>query len=111
MDGVKEEVRDAVFELDSKRVAKADGFSGVFCYHCWDLVAQNVVNTVKEFFVGVSIPKSIASALIMLFPKKEVCSSFADYRPINLCTFINKVFTKVLSNRLRPLLPSLISRE
>lgn len=76
------------------------GFGGIGCLQCHSC-----------FFIGVPIPKSIASTLIVLLPKKEVCSSFADFRPISLCNFINKVFTKVLCNRLKPLLPSLISKE
>ena len=54
------------------------------------------------------IPKGISSTLIVLLPKKVNLSIFADFRPISLCTFVNKIFTKVLVNRLRAILLDLI---
>lgn len=53
----------------------------------------------------------IASTMVVLIPKKDVPTLFADFRPISLCTFINKIFTKILVNRLKEVLPSLISSE
>ncbi|XP_027174561.1 uncharacterized protein LOC113774198 [Coffea eugenioides] len=61
--------------------------------------------------VETSIPKGITSTLIVLIPKKPNPSMFADFRPISLCTFVNKIFTKVLANRLRAILPGIISQE
>lgn len=74
-------------------------------------MAQDVLSVVREFFIRVAIPKAIANTLIVLIPKKETSSLFADYRPISLCSFMNKMFTKVLSNHLKALLPSLILKE
>nr|XP_027103174.1 uncharacterized protein LOC113724473 [Coffea arabica] len=106
-----EKVRDAVFGLDSDSAAGPDGFSGLFFKHCWDIVATDIFKAVQEFFIGVPIPKSISNMVIVLVPKKDACSSFEDYRPISLNSFINKIFSKVLCNRLKPLLPALISKE
>lgn len=44
-------------------------------------------------------------------PKKESFTTFNDFRPISLCNFVNKVFTRVLCGRLKTLLPNLISAE
>ena len=71
-----------------------DGFSGFFYGHCWDVVAQDVYNAVREFFIGVPIPKSIASTLIVLNPKKEDYTSFVNFRPISNATFSTKFSLK-----------------
>lgn len=55
------------------------------------------------------MPKSVSSSLIILIPKKSNPMTFADFRLICLCTFVNKIFTKIMANRMRPLLPLLIS--
>ncbi|XP_019163438.1 PREDICTED: uncharacterized protein LOC109159780 [Ipomoea nil] len=53
----------------------------------------------------------MASSQIVLILKKDNPESFAGYRPICLCTFISKVFTRVLSSRLAMVLPKLIFAE
>ncbi|XP_022891945.1 uncharacterized protein LOC111406805 [Olea europaea var. sylvestris] len=44
-------------------------------------------------------------------PKVKVPSGFGDFRPISLCSVIYKCFTKVIVNRLPPLLRNFISNE
>lgn len=105
------EVKQAVWELDPDSAAGPNGFTGLFFRHCWDLIADDVLFAVLDFFAGVPIPWAFSTAQIVLLPKKLAPSSFTDYRPICLCTFMNKVFTGLLATRIRPLLPRLISPE
>ena len=83
-----------------------DGFTGFFFTHCWD-----VFQAAREYMCGMPNPKSIASTLIVLVPKKDSPQSFLDFRLISLCTFINKVFAKILCNRLKSIVASIISPE
>lgn len=106
-----EEVRRIVFLMDSESAPGPDGFSGAFFQSCWDIVGQDVLAAVQEFMAGVPLPKSISSALMVLLPKKPSPSTFADFRPISMCNFTNKIFTRLICERLRDLLPSLISLE
>lgn len=46
---------------------------------------------------------------ITLIPKVPNLESITQYRPIGLCNFSYKIIAKVLANRLKPLLPHLIS--
>ena len=106
-----EEVKNVVFQLDKRSVAGIDGFTGVFFTHCWDIIGEDVSQVAWEFMCGVPIPKSIASTLNVLIPKRESPQTFSDFRLISVCTFIIKVFTKILYNRLKAVLPSIISLE
>lgn len=106
-----EEVKTAVFALDPESAAGPDGYSGRFYQACWEIISPDLLTAVQEFFAGVPLPKSVASGLIVLLPKKEYPSSFGDYRPICLCNFINKIFTRILCDRMKVLLPRLISED
>ena len=44
----------------------------------------------------------------MCIPKKTVPASLDDYRPISLCNVVYRILSKLLANRLKPLLPRLI---
>eukprot|EP00253_Pinus_taeda_P035953 PITA_35953 len=54
---------------------------------------------------------SLNSTFIALIPKEEDFITPNKYRPIALCNVIYKVISKVIPNRLKPLLPLLISPE
>ena len=106
-----EEVKRVVYDLDKDSAPGADGYTRLFFCHCWDIVGLDVLAVTRDFLAGTPIPRGIASTLIVLIPKKSNPATFADFRPISLCNFINKVFTKVLANRLRAILPEVISPE
>ena len=55
--------------------------------------------------------KSLNSTFLALIPKKEGANWLDKFRPIELCNVIYKIITKLIAERLKPLLGSLISAE
>lgn len=69
------------------------------------------MNLFHNFFLNKVINKSFNATYIALIPKKVNCSKVSDFRPISLTTNIYKIIAKVLSKRLKSVLPSTISPQ
>ncbi|XP_071926190.1 uncharacterized protein [Coffea arabica] len=105
------EVKKVVFSMDRESAAGPDGFTGEFFIFAWDVVAEDVYKAVLSFFCGAELPRSITATNIVLIPKVQCPQDFTQYRPISLCNFINKVLSRILSDRLAQILPRLISLQ
>ena len=56
-----------------------------------------------------SVLKSINHTFVTLIPKVHNLEKVTDFRPISLYNVICKIISKVLANRLKPMLHSIIS--
>lgn len=56
-----------------------------------------------------SFLKSINHTFITLIPKVKNLERVSEFKPIDLCNVIYKIISKVIANRLKPLLNSIIS--
>lgn len=56
-----------------------------------------------------TIPISLNHTSISLIPKIQSPRKVPDFRPINLSNVLYKLIAKILANRLKPLLPNLVS--
>ncbi|WRX25598.1 Reverse transcriptase domain - like 10 [Theobroma cacao] len=108
-DPTREELKEAVFNIDKDSVAGPDGFSSYFYQQCWDTVANDLLDAVIDFFHGAELPRGITSTTIVLLPKNHNASKWSDFRPISLCNVLNKIITKILANRLAKVLPAIIT--
>ncbi|KAM0917188.1 hypothetical protein ACQ4PT_009626 [Festuca glaucescens] len=105
-----DELRAAVFALPAEKVPGPDGFIGLFFRSCWEILEEDLYNTVTHMAeIGGSAAGLLNSASIVLLPKKLDAGTVADYRPISLIHSVSKIFSKMLSMRLAPLLPELVS--
>ena len=55
------------------------------------------------------IPPNFNDSQIVLVPKTKNPKRVTEYRPINLCNVVYKLASKTLVNRLKRVLPSIIS--
>ncbi|WRX24225.1 Reverse transcriptase domain - like 10 [Theobroma cacao] len=106
-----QEVKEAVHNINKDSVAGPDGFSSFFYQYCWDIIKHDLLDAVLDFFQGSPFPRGVTSTTLVLLPKKPNVCHWSEYRPISLCTVLNKIVTKLLANRLSKILPSIISKN
>ncbi|XP_019245221.1 PREDICTED: uncharacterized protein LOC109225083 [Nicotiana attenuata] len=66
---------------------------------------------VQSFFNGHELPRFVTHTNLVLLPKKKEVVTFSGMRHISLSNFVNKIFSRVVHERLVGMLPSLISDE
>lgn len=64
---------------------------------------------VKQCFSTQLIPEEINATQIVLIPKLENPETLKQFRPLSLCNVTYKTITKIIVNRLRPMLSELVS--
>jgi len=57
------------------------------------------------------LPSTLNSIYITLILKKDKPDTFIDYRPIFLCNLMYKIITKIIADRMKPILRRYISED
>jgi hypothetical protein len=107
----KEEVDKAVKDMPPGKAPGPDGFTTDFFHHCWDIIGQDVWEVVEESRSSGQVLQAFNATFLTLIPKEERVTNPKQFRPIALCNVIYKIITKVIANRLKPILPFIISKE
>lgn len=68
-----------------------------------------MVKFCQDYMSTGELPGDVNRTVVCLIPKIKVPQSMTDLRPISLCNVLIRVLSKVLSNRLKPCLDTIIS--
>ncbi|CAM8885253.1 unnamed protein product [Rhodiola kirilowii] len=103
------EVKRALHQMHPTKAPGLDGFPALFYQTNWEVVGNEVVKEVLNCLNYGMLNKDLNETLIVLVPKVRKVERVEDLRPISLCNVVMKLITKVLANRLKVLLPQIIS--
>lgn len=106
-----EEVDTTLSQMQPLKAPGPDGFSVCFYQQHWAIVGDAVRRMVLNFLNSRILDSSLNSTLIALIPKVHQAVSVIEFRPISLCNMLHKLIAKVLANRLKKVLPMIISEQ
>lgn len=104
-----DEMHSALFQMHPDKSLGPDGMTPRFFQKNWSMVQADVIHLVQQFFQTGVLPVGINHTHIVLIPKKAHPMTMGEFQPISLCNVVYKVISKVLANRLKVFLPSIIS--
>jgi hypothetical protein len=91
------------------RRRRAGWLSDVIYQSHWDILKDNICSAIRGFLLGDGIPDGFCDSVIVLIPKVNNPENLKNFRPISLCNVLYKIVSKVLANRLKLILPEVIS--
>jgi hypothetical protein len=104
-----EEVWKALDSIGDLKAPGVDGIPAIFYKRFWGLIGERVKMEVLKVLNGGEMPGGWNDTIIVLIPKTEKPERLKDLRPISLCTVLYKLISKVIANRLKLVLPEVIS--
>ena len=75
------------------------------------MLGDDLTDEVLHAINNADIPEGWNDTTIVMIPKVENPDKVAQFRPISLCNVVYKIISKVLSCRLKVILPDIISHH
>lgn len=106
-----EESSTAIKQMHPDEASGSDGLNPAFFQHFWSLMGPKIFQRCKNWLQECSFPANLNDINVVLISKKENADSMKDLRPITLCNVSYKIIAKVLANRLKVILPRIITED
>ena len=105
----EKEVKTALFQMFPTKAPGPDGFPVHFFQRHWDVFGTTVTKAVLGIVRGEESPACLNDTMLVLIPKVSNPTMPSQFRPIALRNVFYKIASKVLANRLKVILPKIIS--
>lgn len=106
---MEEEVRVTLFMIYPEKAPGPDCMTAIFYQQSWSVIKLDVVNMVNDFLRPENFDDRLNLTNICLIPKTVRPNRMTELRPISLCNVAYKIISKEMCQRLKGLLPNLIS--
>ncbi|WZZ26944.1 hypothetical protein YC2023_010345 [Brassica napus] len=104
-----EEIKKATFGIKASSSPGEDGLTGFFYQKYWHVVGPKLIQDVQGFFRTSILPAGWNHTQLCLLTKVTDPTEMKDMRPISLCTIQYKIISRIMCNRLKLILPEIIS--
>lgn len=107
----EDEVKRAIWSCRSEKSPDPDGLNFKFIKQFWHVFQPDFLRFLDEFFVNGIFPKGSNAFFLALIPKVADPLLLNDYRPISLIGCMYKVVAKILANKLKKVMHTLIDES
>ncbi|KAJ8427389.1 hypothetical protein Cgig2_008805 [Carnegiea gigantea] len=104
----EKDVQQAMFSIPNTKSPGPDGFSSGFFKQAWPQIREVVCSAVLSFFKTGYLPKYIGATKLIVLPKVQHPQEATEFHPISCYNVLYKCIAKMLSQRLKEVLPSII---
>lgn len=105
----KEDVKRVLFSIPNDKAPGADGYGSMFFKKSWNIIGDDLSKAVLSFFNQGKLLKELNATIISLVLKVKILGNVSYYRSISCCNITYKCITKLICERLRKILPDIIS--
>uniref|UniRef100_A0A8I6YTV5 Reverse transcriptase domain-containing protein n=1 Tax=Hordeum vulgare subsp. vulgare TaxID=112509 RepID=A0A8I6YTV5_HORVV len=108
MEFTREEIKAALDHIGDLKAPGPDGMPAIVYKRHWHFMGDKIVAEVLAVLNGGALLEGWNDTNVVLIPKVKNPNRIKDLRPINLCNVVYKLVSKVIANRLKLILPTLI---
>ena len=108
---LESKIREALKQMAPLKALGPNGMPPLFYQHFWGVVDNDVTSSILSWLNSGIPPYPLNHTFITLIPKNKNPEFVQDHHPISLCNVLYKIFSKVLTNRLKKILPSIITEQ
>ncbi|GKB33065.1 RNA-directed DNA polymerase, eukaryota, reverse transcriptase zinc-binding domain protein [Tanacetum coccineum] len=105
----EKEIKHAMFDINDSKAPEPDGFTTAFFKKAWSIMGNDVCKAVQEFFRTGRMLGELSATLVTLIPKTQTPNKVTDFMPIACCNVLYKCISKIITNRIKPVLGTLVS--
>ena len=105
------EIQHALKQMAPTTAPGPNGMSPVFYKTFWNIVGNDVTKIVLNALNSGYVHESLNETFIALIPKVKNPKKVSDFRPISLRNVVYKLISKVVVNRLKKILPNIVSNS
>ena len=106
-----EEVHKALQQMHPTKAPGPDGMSAIFFQKYWAIIGRDVTETVLYVLNGNGSITEYNKTNIVLIPKTKAPQRMTEFRTIGLCNVTYKLISTVIANRLKRIIPDIISEN
>ena len=95
-----DEISDALFQIGPLKAPGPDGFPARFFQRNWEVLREEVIGAVRNFFDEGVMPEGVNNTSIVLIPKKDKPDELKDFNRSACAMWFIKLFPSVWQTEL-----------
>lgn len=107
----KEKIKAIVFQMGPYKAPCPTGYGACFYQRYWSMVRDEACEAILSFLNYEQDMSAINYTYLVMIPKHNNPKNITKYRPISLCNVLHKIVTKLLANRMKEIMPAIISQN